>query len=144
MFKVGQKVWCAMFGEGEVTKILTSNTEFPVEVRFGRLPEYYTLDGRFQMYAAQILFPYPVEIKRVAKPTINWEHVDSRFNYLAEDSSGAAFLYEEKPFAAEDMWAAFSSSGEIAEVQMFKSYTKGTCDWKDSLIKRPEGDNRDD
>ena len=143
MFKVGQKVWCAMFGEGEVTKILTRNTHYPVEVSFGdSAPEYYTLGGKFWCWTNQTLFPYPVEIiKKVAKPSINWEHVDSKFKYLAEDPCGAAFVYEEKPFVAEAGWAAFSSKGEhveVAEVYMFASYVKGICDWKESLVKRPE------
>ena len=142
MFKVGQKVWCAMFGEGVVTKIFTNKTKFPVEVSFGELPEYYSLDGRFQVYAAQTLFTYPVEIvKKVTKPSINWEHVDSKFNYLAEDSNGDAFLYEKEPFIA--MTAFGSRGGEIAEGHMFASYVKGICDWKESLVKRPEGNSHD-
>ena len=144
MFKVGQKVWCAMFGEGVVTKIFTSNTHYPVEVGFGdSAPEYYTLDGKFHSYANDTLFPYPVEvIKKVTKPSINWEHVDSKFKYLAEDPSGSAFLYEEKPFVALTSWGI--QSGEAVEAFMFASYVKGTCDWKDSLIKRPTGDSHDD
>jgi hypothetical protein len=143
MFKVGQEVWCAMFGEGEVTKILTSNPHYPVEVSFGdSAPEYYTLGGKLHSYANQTLFPYPVEItKKVAKPSINWEHVDSKFNYLAEDANGDAFLYEKEPFIT--MTAFGSRGGEIAEVHMFASYVKGICDWKESLVKRPEGNSHD-
>ena len=144
MFKVGQKVWCAMFGEGEVTKILTSNTNYPVEISFGdSAPEYYTLGGKFYNYANQTLSPYPVEIiKKVVKPSIDWEHVDSKFNYLAEDANGDAFLYEKEPFST--MTAFCNGGGDVAEVFMFASYVKGTCDWKDSLIKRPSGDSHDD
>jgi hypothetical protein len=144
MFKVGQKVWCAMFGEGEVMKIIPNNTCYPVEVSFGdSAPEYYTLGGKFYSYANHTLFPYPVEIvKKVAKPSINWEHVDSKFNYLAEDANGDAFLYEKEPFIT--MTAFGSRGGEIAEVHMFASYVKGTCDWKESLVKRPEGNSHDD
>ena len=67
--------------------------------------------------------------------------MDSKFNYLAEDANGDAFLYEKEPFVT--VTAFGSRGGEIAEVHMFASYVKGTCDWKDSLIKRPEGDNHD-
>ena len=35
MFKVKQKVWCAIYGAGVVTKVDTSNTLFPVLVRIG-------------------------------------------------------------------------------------------------------------
>lgn len=144
MFKVGQKVWCAMFGEGVVMKIFTNNTCYPVEVSFGgSVPEHYTLDGKFHSWANQTLFPYPVEIiKKVAKPSINWEHVDSKFNYLAEDANGDAFLYEKEPFST--MTAFCNGGGDVAEVFMFASYVKGTCDWEDSLVKRPTGDSHDD
>ena len=142
--KVGQKVWCVMFGEGTVTKILASGTRYPVEVKFpDSIVEHYTLDGKYMVYAAQTLFPYPVEIiKKVAKPSINWEHVDSKFNYLAEDCGGSVFLYEKEPFITSLWWE--SQGGEIAEANMFASYVKGTCDWKESLIKRHTGDSHGD
>ena len=138
MFKVGQKVWCVMFGEGEVTKILTSSTRYPLTVKFpGTSVEHYTLDGKYMTYVAQTLFPYPVEIiKKVTKPSTNWEHVDSKFNYLAEDYDGSAFLYEKEPFTDLTCWGI--PGGDIAEAHVLASYVKGTCDWKDSLIKRPE------
>ena len=138
MFEVGQKVWCVMFGKGVVLEILTSGDRYPLAVEFPDIcVEHYTLDGKYAVCAAQILFPHPVEIiKKVAKPSINWEHVDSKFNYLAEDSNGDAFMYEKEPFVT--MTAFGSRGGEIAEAHIFASYTKGTCDWKDSLIKRPE------
>lgn len=143
MFKVGQKVWCVMFGAGKVARILTPDHDFQVLVDFDGKQEHYTLDGKYCAWASQILFPYPVEIvKKVAKPSINWEHVDSKFNYLAEDANGDAFLYEKEPFST--MTAFDSRGGEIAEVHMFASYVKGICDWEESLVKRPEGDSHDD
>lgn len=144
MFKVGQKVWCVMFGEGVVTSVLPEGAKYPVEVNFGGgVYDHYTIDGKYTPNATQTLFPYPVEIvKKVAKPSINWEHVDSKFNYLAEDSNEDAFLYEKEPFIT--MTAFGSRGGEIAEVHMFASYVKGTCDWKESLVKRPTGDSHDD
>ena len=139
MFEVGQKVWCAMFGEGVVTKILTNNTQFRVEVHFGEIPEYYNQDGKYRTYVLQTLFPYPVEIvKKVTKPSIDWNHVAPKYKYLSEDSDGSAFLYEEEPYVADDASAWCAQSDELVEANGFASYMKGTCDWKDSLIKRPE------
>jgi hypothetical protein len=142
MFKAGQKVWCVMFGEGVVTNISTSNACYPVVVSFGGKVEDYTSDGKYRTDAAQTLFPCPVEIvKEVTKPSIDWEHVSSEFNYLAEDSEGGAFLFEKEPFVAGNMWGAYE--GETAEAHMLASYVKGTCDWKESLIQRPAGDSHD-
>ena len=144
MFQIKQKVWCVMFGAGEVTQIINNGGQYPLLVEFpGKRVEGYTLDGKYRLDARPTLFPYPVEIvKKVAKPSINWDHVDSKFKYLAEDPSGSAFLYEEKPFVALTSWGI--QSGEAVEAFMFASYVKGTCDWKDSLIKRPTGDSHDD
>lgn len=142
MFEFKQKVWCVMFGEGVVRNILASDTRFPLVVEFNGKLECYTLDGKYVLNTAQTLFPYQVVvIKKVTKPSINWEHVDSKFKYLAEDPCGSAFLYEEKPFTALTSWGI--QGGEAIEAFMFASYVKGTCNWKESLVKRPEGDNHD-
>jgi hypothetical protein len=103
----------------------------------------YTLDGKYREEDENLsLYPHPVEIvKKATKPSINWEHVGSKFNYLAEDANGDAFLYEKEPFIT--MTAFGSRGGEIAEVHMFASYVKGICDWKESLVKRPEGNSHD-
>ena len=140
MFIENQTVWCAMFGKGVVARISHKGAKFPVVVNFGGLIERcYSLEGKYeQLYATQpTLFPYPIEIvKKITKPSINWEHVAPEFNYLAEEPEGGAFLSEEEPFIASSCWGV--ESGETAEAHMFASYIKGTCDWKDSLIKRPE------
>lgn len=139
MFKVKQKVWCAIYGAGVVTKVDTSNTLFPVLVRIGGALERYTLNGKYQLNASQTLFPYPIEIvKKTEKPSIDWDHVAPKYKYLSEDSEGNAFLYEEEPYVASDASAWYAQSDEIVEADGFASYTKGTCDWKDSLIKRPD------
>ena len=142
MFKVGQKVWCVMFGEGVVTSVLPEGAKYPVEVNFGGgVYDHYTIDGRYTPNATQTLFPYPVEIvKKVAKPSINWEHVAPKFKYLAEDSGGSAFLFEEKPFIASGASAWSVQSVEVVDAIGFASYTPGTCDWKSSLISRPDSD----
>ena len=140
MFKVDQKVWCAIFGAGVIVKIHhTIGGAYPVEVRFNNGRTYiYTSDGKYCADSSIVLFPYPIEItKAVTKPSINWEHVSSEFNYLAEDSEvdGGVFLYENKPFIVSETWTI--DNGKFAEAHMFASYIKGTCDWEDSLIERP-------
>ena len=140
MFGFKQKVWCVMFGEGVVRNILASDMRFPLVVEFNGKLECYTLDGKYVLNTAQALFPHPVEvIKKVTEPSINWEHVASKFKYLAEDLCGSAFLYEEKPFIALTSWGI--QGGEFALADTHVSYAPGTCDWKESLVKRPEGDN---
>ena len=140
MFKVGQKVWCVMYGAGVVTGDHSEDTNYPIEVRFGGVLGYYTLDGKYRTYATQpTLFPYPVEIvKKVVKPSIDWDHVAPKYKYFSEDSEGNAFLYEEEPYVAIGASAWYARSNEVVEANGFASYVKGTCDWKDSLIERPD------
>ena len=139
MFKVKQKVWCAIYGAGVVTKVDTSNTLFPVLVRIGEALERYTLDGKYQLNVLQTLFPYPIEIvKKAEKPSIDWDHVAPKYKYLSEDSGGIAFLYDEEPYVASDASAWRAQGDEVVDAVGFASYTKGTCNWKDSLIKRPD------
>ena len=89
MFIENQTVWCAMFGKGVVARINPKGAKFPVVVNFGGLMERcYSLEGKYeQLYATQpTLFPYPIEIvKKITKPSINWDHVRSEFKYLAQD-----------------------------------------------------------
>ena len=138
MFEVGQKVWDVVRGEGVVDAI-ESETPYPLVVRFVYGGGYtYTTNGKSLVsYKNRSLYPYPVEVvKKVVKPSINWEHVSSEFNYLAEDADGGVFLYEDKPFTATETWTV--DNGELAEAHMLASYTKGACDWKESLIERPK------
>ena len=145
MFKVGQKVWCVSFGPGTVTEVnnrpIAQYSDIAVRFVRDNLVATFTPDGRPHVKADVCLFPYPVKIVRDdehRKPSIDWEHVSSEFNYLAEDADGGVFLYEDKPFTATETWTV--DNGELAEAHMLASYTKGTCDWKDSLVKRPEGE----
>ena len=138
MFKKGQKVWDAMYGPGEVSEILTNGVRFPVIVHFsdaGAGAEYFTLDGKYRAFALRTLFPYPVEIvkKPWSKPSIDWSHVSSEFNYLIQDSDGAGYLCSKKPARVEGGWNVES---HYVSANPFTSYVPGTCDWRDSLVKR--------
>ena len=139
MFKVGQKVWCVMFGEGVVTSVLPEGAKYPVEVNFGGgVYDHYTIDGKYTPNATQTLFPYPVEIvKKVAKPSINWKHVQSRFRWIAQDAEGGCWLYEDKPVEDEDEGEWKCSSGDCTSAEGLISLIPGTCDWEDSLVERP-------
>lgn len=54
MFTVGQKVYCKVYGEGEVTEVMDRRT-YPVEVDFlnGEW-EDYTVDGRMYKDDAEL------------------------------------------------------------------------------------------
>ena len=139
MFKVGQKVWDVLHGEGTVLRADKAYT-YPVCVKFANGVEYtYTPDGKYTSeHALPSLYPYPVEVvKKMTRPSVNWEHVRGEYKFLAQDVDGSAWLYWEKPRLGGDHWV--TTRGECAEAHSYASYIPGTCDWKDSLVARPEG-----
>ena len=138
MFKEGQKVWCAIYGAGVVTEIQhASGGANPVEVKFNDdLTRVYTSDGKYYDDSNIVLFPYPIEItKAVTKPSIDWGHVGEYFQYLAMDSGGNGYLCGKNPHYDNTIWLM---EAPYIPATAFTSYVPGTCDWKDSLVKRPE------
>ena len=138
MFKFGQKVWDVVRGEGKVVELRTYDCNYPVVVEFSDMGrETYTKEGmENKSHKKPSLYPYPVEVvKKVTKPSINWEHVRKDFKFLAQDMNGNAYLYWERPALSTTGWEP--TRGDFAEAQSYASYTPGTCDWQYSLVERP-------
>lgn len=76
-----------------------------------------------------------VKPQPLTKPSIDWSHVAPEYKWLARDESGYVFLYPEQPFAYNGIWKC---DGRFGGYRMFASCTPGTCDWRDSLVERPE------
>ena len=137
MFKVNQKVWCAIYGAGVVEEILHAREgTYPVEVRFNDvLVARYTSDGKYYDDGIVTLFTYPIEItKATVKPSIDWSHVSPEYNYLAQDENGDGYLCSKNPHRMNTAWTMESP---YIRATTFTSYEPGGCDWKDSLVKRP-------
>ena len=141
MFSEGQTVWCLIYGQGVVTDVDSKRTEetYPVFVKFQNYDELhisYTMEGKFHSQGNITLFPHPVEVvKVITKPSIDWSHVSPEYNYLAQDSSGQGYLCGKKPQRMDYAWDMGPSP--YIRATTFTSYVPGTCDWKDSLVKRP-------
>ena len=140
MFKVGQKVWCTIYGAGVVTEIRHEGTTYPVVAVFNCNDErnaIYTADGKYHNDGNVTLFPHPVEIiKAVTKPMIDWNHVNENFRYLMMDECGQHWLTTSRPtiLATPERWVC---GGVAQSAGQFASLIPGTCNWKDSLVKRP-------
>ena len=137
MFQKGQKVWCVVYGAGVVANIRQEGP-YSIHVNFknSTINTTYTSDGRLVKESNVVLFPHPVEIvKVVSKPSIDWNHVSEDFKYLAMDESGLHHLFTEKPLRGTLQWC---TNHPFIYAGHFASFTPGTCDWKDSLVKRPE------
>ena len=146
MFKINQKVWCLIYGQGVVTDVDDDDCfeiTYPVRVKFQcegedeHLNISYTSDGRYRVEGNATLFPYPVEVtKSVTKPSINWDHVKENFRYLMMDECGRHWLTTNRPTipATPERWIC---GGVAQSAGQFASLVPGTCNWKDSLVKRP-------
>ena len=141
MFKPNQKVWCLVYGQGVVTEIRHEGTTYPVEVVFNcnderTLSVDYTSDGKYYVGGNVTLFPHPVEVVKVAtKPSIDWSHVSPEYNYLAQDKNGDGYLCGKEPSRHTSAW---DMESPYLSATTFTSYEPGSCDWKVSLVKRPE------
>ena len=136
MFKVGQKVWCLIYGQGVVAEVDDDSPGgYCIEVIFNDKLFQYTSDGKHFAEGNVTLFPYPVEvIKSVTKPSIDWSHVSPEYNYLAQDSNGKGYLCGKEPSRHTYSW---SMEAPYIRATTFTSYAPGTCDWTDSLVERP-------
>ena len=144
MFTEGQEVWCAIYGAGIVKRIRQeSGVEYPVVVLNNSNTDdesvvTYTNDGKYHKEGNVTLFPYPIEIaKAVTKPSINWSHVKDEYKWLLVGADGSAYVCEDEPRPCNNgYW--YSPKGSPSEVNGLASYIPGTCDWRDSLVKRPD------
>lgn len=75
-----------------------------------------------------------------AKPSIDWKAVAPQYKYLARDKNGRAYLYKDAPFTGAITWlpSRTDPTFNISLTDAFVSYLPGDCDWKDSLVERPE------
>lgn len=73
------------------------------------------------------------------KPSIDWSHVADEYKWLSTSLSGISNLFQKKPTSdySDGTWGE-DYFGTRAESH--KSFKAGTCDWKDSLVQRQEGE----
>lgn len=73
---------------------------------------------------------------------IDWSHVAPEYKFMARDDlSESAFIHTEAAFLDGGKWehrGFWHSDGDSVQANAFASYKRGTCDWRDSLVRRPE------
>ena len=88
----------------------------------------------------------------MTKPSINWDHVDPKYKWLASDGEGGKrhYLYAIKPYIdpLSDGWnfdypkpPDRDDSGSIIDTPVvfaggFCTFTPGDCPWQESLVER--------
>jgi hypothetical protein len=80
-------------------------------------------------------------VKPRKKPSINWDHVNDKLNWLVIQKNGDARIYETRPQLDTDGFGNFmgwhSDNGSFS-ANSHASFDPGNCDWKDSLVERPK------
>ena len=104
--------------------------------------EIYCSNGQWSHWGPAPFAPsttYRVKPQPPTKPSIDWSHVAPEYKWLARDADGLAFVFSDMPWAEFNAWVWDGGECEAVCVSGFlSSYTPGTCDWKDSLVERPE------
>lgn len=96
----------------------------------------------FQGYSKSIDKKITPGIHRIklSKPSIDWSQVSDKYNFLTRSKNGHAYLHTIEPKLGCASWyTLLAEEGYSANADTHQSYTPGNCDWKDSLIQRPEG-----
>lgn len=72
----------------------------------------------------------------LTKPSINWDHVHPDYVWLAMDKNEKGYLYIDEPEDGDNSWV--TSTDEYAAASSHISYKQGTCDWRNSKVRRPK------
>lgn len=76
--------------------------------------------------------------KALTKPSIDWNCIHPKWKYMARDANGDMYLYESMPKkSGTNLWWDTVEEIMLLEDDLFTFISKGTCDWKDSLVERP-------
>ena len=70
--------------------------------------------------------------------SIDWGHIDKKFNYVARDASGTVWAYSHKPYHGETCWSCLTEEAVERRIDnLIVSYKQGTVPWHKSLVFRP-------
>lgn len=72
------------------------------------------------------------------KPSIDWSHVADEYHWLAVDADKEGFLFSDKPSIQDG--GIWDSNCYVTPARTLKSFEAGTCDWRDSLVKRHDSE----
>ena len=69
--------------------------------------------------------------------SINWDHVAPEWKWMARDKSGVVYFFKNEPKSGDRDSEIWSAAGGHMEARGFASYTRGTVDWQQSIVRRP-------
>lgn len=78
---------------------------------------------------------YRIKPVELTKPSIDWSHVHADYKWMATDIDGGTYLFDSKPTLRPFAWG---NNKVVPSVKAMVSFKAGTCNWKDSLVERPD------
>lgn len=111
------------FHKGEPIELWTAQDGWKVTTIH---PHYWNLD-----------IPRRLKELPVIKPSVDWSQVPDCWNWMATDKDGGTFFFRTEPSIVGMYWKG-SEHANIVVHMMHTSFVPGTCDWKDSLVQRPQ------
>ena len=83
-------------------------------------------------------FTYRLKPQELTKPSPPWELLSDWVKYVARDKGGVLWGFDSEPYVEGSIWVLdFSEEAEASDLMPLK-IDPGTCDWRDSLVKRPD------
>jgi len=72
------------------------------------------------------------------RPSCNWDHVNKDYDWMAADGDGTLWFYSVRPkrSSVHSTWHG-DGDGQGRPAETHISVTPGTCEWRDSLVRRP-------
>lgn len=115
--------------------LLDKETQAALRAHGGPL-EVFTSSGwrDVSFFSGGLSSTYRVKPAALIPDSIDWSHVAPELKWMARDADGSAYLFPEEPKFFGSMW----TGNDFREVAAFASYRRGTVDWRDSLVRRPE------
>lgn len=84
-------------------------------------------------------FIYRTTSKPKKQLIIPWEYIKPEYKWAAMDKDGIIWIYGEEPLCFEDHWSCTGHECQQNSLQGINIDTTD-IDWKESLVKRPDGD----
>ena len=104
--------------------------------------EYYGPVGweNFDRPSWSTNYTYRVRPEPLRPLSVRWEHIPTWAEWAAPDKNGAIYIFSCAPSVAPLVPSWINSLGRSQYLSEWHGLSDpGTVDWRDSLIKRPEG-----
>jgi hypothetical protein len=81
----------------------------------------------------------PLQRIRLTQLAVNWNYIAEKWTCVARNKDGSICVHSREPKMHDGLWTT-GVVGTTAAADVLAGVHPGTCDWKDSLVRRPNED----